>query len=124
MSEFFGGPHFEPGMIGPSGRLTRWHKGANQEAALREQRLGREQSARQHAESLRFAQQQLEMSKSIEIPEYKPPAPPAAAGVDAIEAGREYRRNQRRRFGAGRSVFAGETRYQRPALGGAVQLAA
>jgi hypothetical protein len=120
----YGGPHFEPGLIGPNGRLARLHKGANQEAALREQRLGREQSARQFAESMRRADQQLELSKSITIPEYKPPAPPAAVGIDAIEAGRGYRRNARRRFGVTRSIQAGETRYQRPALGGAVQLAA
>jgi hypothetical protein len=119
------GPYFEPGLIGANGRLARLHKGANQEAALREQRLGRELSAKQHAESMQLARQQMEMSKQIEIPEYKPPSPPTSVGVDAIEAGRDYRRNTRRRFGAGRSVFAGESpKYQRPALGGAVQLAA
>lgn len=50
--EDFDGPHYEPGLIGPDGRLTRLHKGkANKQAAAIAQ-----QSAAAQAEASRAAQ--------------------------------------------------------------------
>ena len=101
----FDGPHFEPGLIGPDGRLTRFCKGSDNSAAIKEQKAARKQSAQQ------FATQML------------PASPVPVMGMDTKEAGRNLRRQSRRRFGAGKTVFAGES-VGAPSLGGAVALAA
>ena len=117
----FDGPHFEPGLIGPDGRLTRFCKGADNSAATKEMERGRKQQARQFAETMRTSEQQLKASQSIQIPEAKPASPVPSMGIDTKSAGRDFRRNARRRF---KTVYAGSGGAPAPSLGGAVALAA
>lgn len=122
----FDGPHFEPGLIGPDGRLTRWCKGGDNGAAIAEQKKARRQSQMQFAEQMKIAERQFEASQQIQTPEILPASPVPYQGMDTREAGRNSRRAARRRFGPGRTVYAGESGGGRmtPALGGAVALAA
>ncbi len=119
----FDGPHFEPGLIGPDGRLTRFCKGGDNSAAIAEQKKARRQSAQQFEQQMMLAERQFKASQEIKTPEILPASPVPFQGIDTREAGRNMRRQARRRFGAGKTVFAGESRAT-PALGGAVALAA
>lgn len=118
----FDGPAWFPGLIGAGGRLTCWCKGGDNGAALAEQKKARKQSANQFAEQMRLAEKQMALSAEITTPEIKPASPVPSMGVDTKEAGWQARRASRRRFGTGRTVFAGES--ATPSLGGAVALAA
>jgi hypothetical protein len=117
------GPHWFPGLIGPDGRLTCFCKGGDNGAALAEQKKARKQSADQFAQQMRITEKQMELAASVETPQLKPASPVPSMGLDTKEAGWQARRAARRRFGAGRTVFAGESRAT-PNLGGAVALAA
>jgi len=118
----FDGPHFEPGLFGPGGRLTRFYKGGDNGAAIAEQKRARKQSAQQFATQMQFAQEQLKASKEVKIPEAKPASPVPSMGIDTKSAGRDFRRNARRRF---KTVYAGGGgATPAPSLGGAVALAA
>lgn len=119
----FDGPHWSPGTIGPDGRLSRFHKGGDNGAALAEQKKARRQSQQQFTQQMQVMRDQMKAAEGFEIPKALPVAPPAYAGADVVNAGRDMRRASRRRFGAGRSVFAGESKAA-PVLGGAVPLAA
>lgn len=109
------GPHFEPGLIGPDGRLTRFHKGAKapQQSS---------QSKRNERLQEQLMRQQLASAKNFEMPEIPQaapllpaPPPPSATSADTIEAARDMRRQANRRTSAGRStIFAGETGGYRP----------
>lgn len=120
----FDGPHWEPGLIGPDGRLTRFCKGGDNQAAVEESKKSRRQSALQFQQQMRLSERQFKASQEIAVPEMLPASPVPSQGADTKEAGRIYSRQARRRFGAGRTVFAGESGGMAPKLGGAVALAA
>lgn len=114
----FGGPHWAPDLFLPNGRLARFCKGADQGAAIAEQRKAREQSAAQFAEQMGLMRQQYQDAQKVKPVTYAPAAPPAAASPDVYRAGMEARRRQQRRFGSAATVL------NHPVMGGAVPLAA
>jgi hypothetical protein len=101
--------------------LTRFCKGADNSGAVEEQKKARRQSAFQFQQQMKLAEKQFADSQEIKTPELLPASPVPSQGIDTGEAGRFMRRRARRRFGAGKTVFAGESA---PSLGGAVALAA
>ena len=113
------------GYISPAPRLP-WHdrdalircyKGGDSGAAIKEQRLAREQSAAQFAEQMGLMKQQYEDAQKVKTPTYAPASPVAANSPDAYMAGLEARRRQQRRFGSAATVLS-------PVFGGARPLAA
>lgn len=96
----------------------RCHKGgADQGAAIKEQRLAREQSAQQFAEQMGLMKQQYTDAQKVKTPTYAPASPVSSNSPDAYMAGLEARRRQQRRFGSAATVLT-------PVLGGARPLAA
>jgi hypothetical protein len=115
------GPHYEPDLFAIPFRLGRLCKGGGSDAAIKEQRLAREQSAKQFAEQMGLMRQQQEAASKIRTPQYLPSAPAPSGGMDSYQAGRDAMRVARRRFGSAATVLSPS---YRPALGGAVPLAA
>ena len=117
------GPHFEPGLVDARGRLTRWHKGGDNSAAIAESKKARRQSQVQFRQQMALAEKQMAAAAEIQTPEILPASPVPSMGIDTKEAGRNLRRAQSRRF---RTVYAGEGGGGRmtSTLGGAVPLAA
>lgn len=97
--------------------LMRCFKGADQGAAIKEQKLAREQSAQQFAEQMGLMKQQYVDAQKVKTPTYAPASPTASNSPDAYMAGIEARRRQQRRFGSAATVLT-------PVLGGARPLAA
>ncbi len=95
----------------------RHHKGADSGAAIREQRLAREQSAAQFRQQMVLMRQQYEDAQRVTTPVYAPAAPMASGSPDVREAMLEAQRNAKRRFGsAATNLGAGRPR---TVLGGA-----
>lgn len=122
--DFIPGPHFEPGLIGPDGRLVRLHKGAKAPQQTSQQK----RNERLQEQLLR---KQLKESQNFEMPELPAappvlpaPPPPTATSADTVEAGRYARRQAGKRTSAGRStIYAGETGgYRTASLGGGKSL--
>ena len=117
----FHGPHFEPDMFGPDGRLLRFHKGGGvpQETAAQKRAVKLQ-------EKLLTAQlAQIKKSSQMEMPAMPPapePAgpPPTQTQNDVAQAEADARKQAAKRKGLMRSVLAGEKRA--PTMGGATML--
>lgn len=103
----FGGPHFEPGLVDCRGRLTRLHKGGDNGAAIKEQQLAREQSAKQFKVQMMMMARQAEAAASVKTPQILPAAPPQQTNDATIEAARDQKRNSARRFSFNSARLAG-----------------
>lgn len=101
--------------------LARCYKGADSGAAVKEQRLAREQSAAQFKEQMALMRLQYEEARKIKPPVYAPAAPMASASPDVFHAGLEAQRAAKRRFGSAATNIT--ARNSRPLIGGAVSLA-
>lgn len=97
----------------------RCFKGADNGAAIAEQRAARLQSASQFAEQMGLMRQQYADAQKVKTPKYAPAAPAAAGNSDVYTAGLEMRRRMSRRFGS-----AATNLVPSPSLGGAVPMAA
>jgi hypothetical protein len=100
----------------------RCFKGADNGAAIKEQRLAREQSAAQFKEQMALMRQQYEDAQKVKPPVYAPAAPLASASPDAYNAGLDAQRAAKRRFGSAATNLSA-LRY-RPAAAGPVSLTA
>jgi hypothetical protein len=119
MSDFddFGGPAWAPDLFLPNGKLARFCKGADQGAAIKEQKAARLQSAAQFAEQMALMRQQYDDAQKIKTPTYAPAAQLSASNPDAYAARLDSQRRQQRRFGSRATIL-------RPAMGGATLAAA
>jgi hypothetical protein len=93
--------------------LVACHKGAGTGAAVKEQRLAREQSAKQFAEQMGLMRQQYEDARKIKPVVPLPAAPLPTGTPDAYNAGMEEKRAAKRRFGSAATILT------RAPLGGA-----
>jgi len=116
----FGGPHFEPGLVDARGRLTRLCKGGDNGAALQEQRLAREQAAKQFKIQMMMMARQAEMAAAVKPPVILPAAPPQQTSDATLEAARDQKRNAGRRFSFSSARMAGSNGAQK--LGGSMVL--
>lgn len=114
-----GGPHFEPGLVDCRGRLIRLHKGGDNGAAIREQKLARQQSAKQFAIQMELMAKQAAMAASVKTPVILPAAPPQQTSDATLEAARDQRRQAGRRFSFSSARMAGS---QGSKLGGSMVL--
>lgn len=106
----------------PRGKLERFSRacmggGGGSGAAIREQQLAREQSAKQFAEQMAFMRQQYTDAQNVKTPKYAPASPAPMASPDTYMQGIEQRRRQMSRFGSAATVLNSP-------LGGAVPIAA
>lgn len=109
--DILGGPHFEPGMIGPDGRLSRLHKGAKKQKPSASQ-VALEKKQAQLADAQLADMERQRLQPTPEAPKPLPAiAPPTATGAaDEDQAAADARRKALRRFSPGRAtIFAGET---------------
>lgn len=79
--------------------FARRYKGASGGAAIREQRLAREQSAQQFAQQMALQQKQFDAAQAIKPVTFAPASPLATGEPDTYNAGLDAKRAQRRRFG-------------------------
>ncbi|MBB5037430.1 hypothetical protein [Prosthecobacter dejongeii] len=100
------GPHFEPGLVGPNGRLARFHKGGGGDGGLK----------RMMAQNERHFQQQLALmreqaNKNVPTaPKFDPSAAaPNQSRADIAEAEDQARRDAARRRGERAAILAGES---------------
>lgn len=107
-SPFPDGPHYEPGLFSPNGKLIRFHKGGAAPVVNRAaERL-----------QMKLLKSQLKQSKkgvhmpAIPVPEPTPPSapPPSQTSSDVLDAEQEARRAAGRRTNNGSgTLFAGNT---------------
>ena len=120
--ESTGGPHYDPDMIGPDGRMARFHKG--QKAP--EETAAQKRAAKLQEQLLTAQLKQIKKGSEVTMPE-APPAPgpvsppPTQTANDVSQAQMDARKQAAKRKGLLRSVLAGE---QRPAqtMGGSTML--
>jgi hypothetical protein len=109
--ETLGGPHFDPAIIGPNGRLQRFHKGPKTKKPTSSQLLlERKQAQLIDAQLAEMERQRLQPTP--EAPKALPAlAPPTSTNsADTAQAEADARRKSLRRMAPGRStIFAGET---------------
>lgn len=116
-SPFPDGPHFEPGLIAPCGRLARFCKGGGApKVNKKSERL-----------QMKLLQEQLKQARrgtrmpEIPVPEPTPPSapPPSQTSSDVLDAEQEARRAAGRRTNSSNgTLFAGNTGGYRSGLGG------
>ncbi|HEY1081758.1 MAG TPA: hypothetical protein VGE29_05820 [Prosthecobacter sp.] len=101
----FGGPHFDPGLIGPNGKLSRLHKGSGGDGGMK----------KMMAQSERHFQQQLAMMReqaervSPAAPKFDPQAAgPGQSAAEVADAQDQARRDAAKRRGSRQSILAGE----------------
>jgi hypothetical protein len=107
----FGGPHFDPGLIGPNGRLSRLHKGPKPKGPSPSQ-IALEKKQLQLANAQLAEMERQRLMPTPEAPKPMPPlAPPTASGsADEEQAAADARRKSLKRTAPGRStIFAGES---------------
>lgn len=107
----FDGPFFEPGLIGPDGRLARLHKGAKPSGPSASQ-IAMEKKQRELVEA-QLAE--MERQRNLPTPEAPKPLPQLSPAVmqssaDMAQAEADARRAALKRTAPARStIFAGET---------------
>ncbi len=82
-------------------------KGGDNGAAIKEQRLAREQSAKQFKVQMMMMARQAEAAASVKTPQILPAAPPQQTNDATIEAARDQKRNSARRFSFNSARMAG-----------------
>lgn len=120
---FFGGPHYSPGMFGPSGQLVRLHKGGGAPAPTKQDKLLKEKQITLLNQQIADAKKGVEFP-SFDLPVAQKPAPlPSTTNQDTEFAATEAKRRASQRTNSGRgTLLAGETGGYKPRtslLGGA-----
>jgi hypothetical protein len=111
MYEFLGGPDFDPGLVGPNGKLCRLHKGPKpQKPSAQQLKLERQQIALVNAQLAEMERQRL-----LPTPEAPKPLASVApvvtqSAADMEQAAADARRAALRRNAPARNtIFAGES---------------
>ena len=108
----FGGPHFDPGLIGPDGRLSRLHKGASKPKEPSRAQIELEKTQQRLADEQLAEMERQRLMPTPEAPKPLPPLPPPSStgAADEEQAAADARRKALKRMSPGRStIFAGET---------------
>lgn len=104
--------------------FARCCKGGMSNAAIKEQRAAREQSAAQFAESMALQQKQFDAAQKIKPMAFLPAAPLATGDKDNYMAGLDARRQQSRRYGPARTRLASAPQTSAIPMGAAPSMAA
>ena len=110
--DIFGGPHFDPGLIGPNGRFSRLHKGAPKPKGPSRSQIELEKTQQKLADEQLAEMERQRLMPTPEAPKPLPPLPPptATGAADEEQAAADARRKALKRMSPGRStIFAGET---------------
>lgn len=102
------GPHFDPDLVGPGGRLTRFHKGGKP----REPSSAERENTRLSNELLKvqLADAKKRAKESLFIPEPQAPVVhPEAVTVETLDAEQQAKRDAARKKGLAKTFVAGET---------------
>jgi hypothetical protein len=112
LPDTFGGPHFDPGLIGPDGRLSRLHKGAPKPKGPSASQIALEKKQAELADAQLAEMERQRLQPTPEAPKPLPPLPPPSStgAADEEQAAADARRKAAKRMAPGRStIFAGET---------------
>lgn len=110
--ETLGGPHYDPAMIGPSGRLARLHKGAPKPKGPSAAQIELEKNQLKLIKEQLAEMERQRLQPTPEAPKALPAmAPPTSTNsADTAQAEADARRKSLRRMAPGRStIFAGQT---------------
>lgn len=107
MDDFLG-IHFDPDLVGPDGRLTRFHKGGARGPSKTQKKA---EALQVKVLQGQLAQLEKASKEKIHVPEPPPPPPPPPqrSSFEVDQASTTARRDRQRRRGISSTILAGET---------------
>lgn len=109
-----------PAQLGNPWELTRppCNVGGGDGGAAREAEASRLAAKKQHEENMQIMRKQARQAANVSAVQYAPAAAPQAASQDALDAGLDFKRKQKKRFGSAATMIAPQSNL----LGGATTL--
>ena len=113
--EISGGPHYDPDLFHPNGKLGRFCKGGGPAPPKKLSRSQiRKEEKRQDKRALKQAAKIAKLNAPPAAPPPPPPPPPVATNRDAAAAEAQTRLDAQSRSGQAQTIIAGETGGYKP----------
>lgn len=112
LPDSLGGPHYDRGLIGPDGRLSRLCKGQSAPKQTASQKKAEQQQAKMMQQMLKQSSKPIE-TPSFTMPEIPAPIPippsPSQSSADVEDADQEAKRAAGKKYGLLKTTYAGAT---------------